>query len=31
VLNADRRTLNATKLLLCGQFAFLARRDAEKT
>jgi SAM-dependent methyltransferase len=31
VLNADRRTLNATKLLLCGQFAFLARRDANPT
>jgi SAM-dependent methyltransferase len=26
-LRADVRTLNATKLLFCGQFAFLARRD----
>lgn len=26
-LRADTRTLNATKLLFCGQFAFLARRD----
>jgi SAM-dependent methyltransferase len=31
VLKADRRTLNATKLLLCGQFAFLARRDGDPT
>lgn len=31
MLKADRRTLNATKLLLCGQFAFLARRDVENT
>jgi SAM-dependent methyltransferase len=28
VLRADARTLNATKLLFCGQFAFLARREA---
>jgi len=26
-LRADARTLNATKLLFCGQFAFLAQRD----
>ncbi len=27
VLRTDNRSLNATKLLFCGQFAFLARRD----
>jgi SAM-dependent methyltransferase len=27
-LRADVRTLNTTKLLFCGQFAFLARREA---
>jgi SAM-dependent methyltransferase len=27
VLRADPQTLNATKLLFCGQFAFLARRE----
>ena len=27
VLRADAQTLNATKLLFCGQFAFLARRE----
>jgi SAM-dependent methyltransferase len=27
VLRTDNRALNATKLLFCGQFAFLARRD----
>jgi SAM-dependent methyltransferase len=27
VLHADARTLNTTKLLFCGQFAFLARRE----
>lgn len=26
-LRTDNRALNATKLLFCGQFAFLARRD----
>jgi SAM-dependent methyltransferase len=29
LLGADNRTLNATKLLFCGQFAFLARRPEE--
>lgn len=29
VLKADARTLNATKLLFCGQFAFLAKRPGE--
>jgi SAM-dependent methyltransferase len=28
-LKADTRTVNATKLLFCGQFAFLARRDPD--
>jgi SAM-dependent methyltransferase len=28
-LKADIPTLNATKLLFCGQFAFLARREAQ--
>ena len=28
-LGADNRTLNATKLLFCGQFAFLAQRPEE--
>lgn len=27
ILGTDNRALNATKLLFCGQFAFLARRD----
>jgi len=27
---ADPRTLNTTKLLFCGQFAFLARREGER-
>jgi len=31
VLRADVRTLNATKLLFCGQFAFLAQRDDVST
>ena len=31
VLKADPRTLNATKLLFCGQFAFLAQRAGEPT
>ncbi|HEY1516760.1 MAG TPA: hypothetical protein VGF91_10105 [Solirubrobacteraceae bacterium] len=30
-LRADVRTLNATKLLFCGQFAFLAQRDGAST
>ncbi len=29
VLRTDARTLNATKLLFCGQFAFLAQREAQ--
>jgi len=29
VLRADPQTLNATKLLFCGQFAFLARREED--
>ena len=29
VLRADTRSLNATKLLFCGQFAFLARRGED--
>lgn len=29
LLRSDVRTLNATKLLFCGQFAFLARREAD--
>jgi SAM-dependent methyltransferase len=29
VLRADARTLNTTKLLFCGQFAFLARRETD--
>ncbi|MBV9605286.1 MAG: class I SAM-dependent methyltransferase [Solirubrobacterales bacterium] len=28
LLQTDERALNATKLLFCGQFAFLARRDS---
>ena len=31
VLRADVRTLNTTKLLFCGQFAFLAQRDGALT
>jgi SAM-dependent methyltransferase len=31
LLRADVRTLNATKLLFCGQFAFLAQRDGAQT
>jgi SAM-dependent methyltransferase len=31
MLRADARTLNATKLLFCGQFAFLARREPDAT
>jgi SAM-dependent methyltransferase len=31
VLRADTRTLNTTKLLFCGQFAFLARREPNAT
>lgn len=31
VLGADTRTLNTTKLLFCGQFAFLACRDESGT
>ncbi len=31
VLRTDVRTLNAAKLLFCGQFAFLARREANAT
>jgi SAM-dependent methyltransferase len=30
-LRADPRTLNATKLLFCGQFAFLAQRESNPT
>ena len=30
-VRADVRTLNATKLLFCGQFAFLARREESTT
>jgi SAM-dependent methyltransferase len=30
LLRADNRTLNATKLLFCGQFAFLARREGDQ-
>jgi SAM-dependent methyltransferase len=29
-LRADTRTLNATKLLFCGQFAFLAQREGHE-
>ena len=31
VVRADVPTLNATKLLFCGQFAFLARREESTT
>jgi SAM-dependent methyltransferase len=31
VLRADQRALNAAKLLLCGQFTFLARREGTAT
>lgn len=30
VTRADMRTLNTTKLLFCGQFAFLARREGKQ-
>jgi SAM-dependent methyltransferase len=29
IVRADTRSLNATKLLFCGQFAFLARRERD--
>jgi SAM-dependent methyltransferase len=29
IVRADTRSLNATKLLFCGQFAFLARREGD--
>jgi SAM-dependent methyltransferase len=31
IVQADARTVNATKLLFCGQFAFLAQRGGERT
>jgi SAM-dependent methyltransferase len=31
ILKADERTLNAAKLLFCGQFAFLAQRPDDPT
>jgi SAM-dependent methyltransferase len=31
LVRADAQTLNATKLLFCGQFAFLARREEDLT